>query len=248
MDILYVVGRGFSQWGDNELRYSLRSIAANGIGVGRVFLAGYRPPFVNPDTVTYIKVKDETNIKHHNILHCIDMAVRNSDIGEDFLYSSDDHFYIRKTDFDNYPFFCKSILPEIVEKGDGAADYHRSLCDTRKLLTYCGLPFDNYAWHGNTHFKRSLWESERFQFLIQASKMFEQGVEPTCLMLNYWQRVLGFDITYRADLKFHQDLTDDIFKEETKSRECISASNTIRGRWLERYLMTTFPNKCKYEK
>ena len=247
MDILYVVGRGFSQWNDNELRYSLRSIAKNGKNIGRVFIAGYCPPFVNRNAVTYLKVKDETNIKHHNILHCIDEVVKHTDIGEEFLYSSDDHFYIRETDFNEYPFFRKGILPDVVEENDGAKTYHQSLVDTRKLLTWCGLPFNNYAWHGNTHFRRSLWESERFQFLIEASKMFEQGVEPTCLMLNYWQSVIGFEETWRADCKFHHDLTDATFEEETKDRECISASNAIRGRWLESYLTKTFPKKCKYE-
>lgn len=237
MDILYIVGKGLSQWQDNELRYSLRSIAKYGRNIDRVYIAGFCPSFVNREAVTYIKVRDEVQgKKHHNILHCILEAVRLSDIGNDFLYSSDDHYYIRPTDFDSYPFFCKGVLPE---KGSG--QYQHSLQETRELLETCGLPFLNYSWHGNTHFRRDLIESPRFQKLCKFASLTEEGVEPTCLMLNYWQAVEGFPITEREDYKSSdEDL-------EKNGRECISSAAVLDGHSLADFLRAEFPNKCKYE-
>ena len=59
MDILYVVGRG-STWNNNELKYSLRSIAKNGINVDRVFIVGYIPDFINREEVICLPFEDKT--------------------------------------------------------------------------------------------------------------------------------------------------------------------------------------------
>lgn len=236
VDILYIVGKEKSQWNDNELRYSLRSLCKYGRNVGRVYIAGFCPAFVDRSKITYIKVRDETDRKHKNILHCILEAVRRSDIGNDFLYSSDDHYYIRETDFDRYPFYSKGILPE---KGDG--QYQHSLQETRELLEACGLPFINYSWHGNTHFRRDLIETPRFQKLCRWSELTEDGVEPTCLMLNYWQAVDPFPVTEREDFKSSdRDITQTL-------RECVSSAAVIDGHSLAGFLRDEFPNKCKYE-
>ena len=56
MDILYVIGKG-SEWNNNELRFSLRSIAKYGKNIDRVFIVGYKPDFVS-DEVTFIPCDD----------------------------------------------------------------------------------------------------------------------------------------------------------------------------------------------
>lgn len=97
MDILYIVGTG-STWVNNELKYSLRSIAKNGINVDRVFIVGYIPRFINQENVVCIPADDPTKVKHYNMLYKIGLAIEKTDIGKNndgkFLVSSDDHFYI----------------------------------------------------------------------------------------------------------------------------------------------------------
>ena len=56
MDIVYIIGKG-SKWNNQELKYSLRSIAKYGINIGKVFIVGYKPNFVS-DEVIYIPCDD----------------------------------------------------------------------------------------------------------------------------------------------------------------------------------------------
>ena len=265
MDVLYIVGNRLSQWNNNELRYSLRSIAKNAKGLGRVFIAGYVPEFVDQEAVTCVRVKDQSNVKHVNILRAIDTAIKQTDIGKDddgwFLYSSDDHFYIRETDFAHYPIYWRGEeLPKEVKKGDGAASYHTTLVSTRKLLEWCGLPTKHMAWHGNTYFNAALWKEERFQFLLRNAYEMPEGGEPTCMMLNYaWQNggyVGEFngvgeqyiykrrrEVIIRPDYKY---AGGNVF--QVPDREVISAHDNIGTSALAVFLRDMFPKKCRFER
>jgi len=110
VDILYIVGTG-SRWRNNELKYSLRSIAKNGYNINRIFIVGEIPNFVNTESVICIPCNDPTKIKHYNMLYKIDKVIKSTDIGKDnggkFLVSSDDHFYIKPTNFAEYPIYWR---------------------------------------------------------------------------------------------------------------------------------------------
>jgi hypothetical protein len=57
MDLVYVLGSG-SRWGDNELRYSLRSVEKHLKGYNNVYLVGDKPDWVR--NVTHIPKQDIT--------------------------------------------------------------------------------------------------------------------------------------------------------------------------------------------
>lgn len=99
MDVVYfyrdvprsqVIGRG-----TDELRYSLRSLAANMADLGEVHLFGGRPPWVS-EHVSYYPVK-QVGRKHENtwrIWRQIASAARNGYLPEWFLIMNDDFFLI----------------------------------------------------------------------------------------------------------------------------------------------------------
>lgn len=244
MDILYVIGQG-SKWGNNELRYSLRSIEANCTNVGRIFIVGYCPSFIDKTKVTYIPCSDAYDCKHKNIMKCIETAVLNSNISDDFLYSSDDHFYVQKTDFDNYPFFEKPV--ELPVSYENCNAYHRTLVSTRILLEAAGLTTHNFSWHGNTHFNKTMFMEPQFEAIRKITYNMPQGCEPTILMLNYWLSRKPFLITERIDSKFAKDATRETIMERIKQRECISCASDVSISYIRQYLAQTFQNKSKYE-
>ena len=88
--------------------------------------------------MTFIPCDDEYDAKHKNILRCIEKAVSVSDIADDFLLSSDDHFYVRETDFDKYPIFRKGMLPSFVAPDDAHYEYTQSLVSTSMVLKAAG--------------------------------------------------------------------------------------------------------------
>lgn len=244
MDILYVLGKG-SKWDNNELRYSLRSLEKFGKNVGNIYVIGSDPGFLS-NNVTLVKLEDYYGAKHKNILNKICEAIEYTNIGDEFLLSSDDHFYVKETDFDNYPIFCKGMLPNLVKKTDKAKGYKESLVATRRLLEKYGYTYYNFSHHGNVHeFKEAVELAEQ---LIKESYDTYRGVEPTCLLLNVLYKHKPFEFIKRKDMKLKGDIkgVEDI-KQRLGDREVFSIYDDAIDKGVAEYLQELFPNKSKYE-
>lgn len=247
-DILYIVGKGFSDWRNNELRYSLRSIAKNGRNVGRVFICGFVPYWMNTNNVVALPLQDETNNKHYNILRAIEHAVYNSDISKRFLYSSDDHYYTQPTDFDKYPVYWRgNDLPATMP--DKPRWYDVTLKSTHDCLAAFGLPTCMFAWHGNTWYDTELFKQQRMVLLRRLAQTMDEACEPACLMLNYW---LATDpdsmprMIVRKDGKISAQTLAEIDKA-ARAKEVLSTTDAVAAdmrTWLQR----TFDKPCIYER
>lgn len=248
-DILYVVGKGFSEWNDNELRYSLRALAKNGVNVGRVFVVGYCPYWLNTDEVICLPLKDKTENKHLNILEAIEYAIADGRIGEQFLYSSDDHYYVQPTDFDAYPVYWRGYdLPSDIP--DKPRWYDITMKSTHDVLAAFGLPLRFYAWHGNTWFNTRLWKQQRMKLLRVLAKTMPECCDPHCLMLNYWRAVEPKTMpknVSREDSKISWANGMGTIEDAVKAKEVISSTDVVSGD-LRTWLQKQFPKKCKYER
>ena len=240
MDILYVVGTG-SKWQNNELRYSLRSIDKFGRNVGRVYIATeHLPAFVNPEKVVHYPIRDLGKIKHLNIMDKIEGVMQHTDIADDFLLSSDDHFYIRETDFDNYPLYYKG---EIENKRDDS-EYWRSLRDTKHLLQVNGLSVFATNPHCNTHFNRPLYE--RYKWLIAEGKRLAYGAEVNCLMGNMLIAE-GVEPTAYKDVKVQCYNNREELDKMLTEAHCFSIYDSALNCGMKEYLRELFPNKSRWE-
>ena len=247
VDILYIVGKGFSEWNNNELRYSLRSIAKYGKNVGRIFICGYIPGFVNRETVNCLHLRDEGTNKHYNIMRAIEYAVANSDIGPRFLLSSDDHYYVQPTDFDKYPVYWRG--KELPVQQEGNRWYDITLHSTREILDAFALPAFFYAWHGNTYFNRTLFESRRFELIRRLAQTMPEACEPSCLMLNYWRVVSPDTMPEHEKIKDGKVNTANTIEEIEQMAECkhvLSTTDAV-GPAMKLWLQQKFPKKSKYE-
>lgn len=244
MDILYVVGRG-SDWQNNELRYSLRSLAKFGKNVGRVFLVGYKPEFVS-DKVIHIPCEDPTDRKHKNILHKVLFAAYHSNIDKHFLISSDDHYYTRPTNFDKLPVMYKAI--EIPSKLTGSqlwCQYHLSLRDTRNLLLKYGLSIFQTNPHCNTHFDVRVYEENRKIF--NEGYAMPNGGELNCIMGNLLIKN-GCKPVQFHDAKLSNNATLEDIRAAAELSGCISSKEGCAKSVLVEFLESEFNNKCIYEK
>lgn len=249
VDVLYIVGKGFSDWRNNELRYSLRSLAKYGKNIRRVCIAGFIPYWVNTEVVHAIPVKDETHNKHYNILHAIEEAVARDRMSERFLYSSDDHFYTQPTDFETYPVYWRGIeLPDTMP--ENPRWYDVTLKSTHDCLAAMGLPTRFYAWHGNTWFNARLFEQQRMVLLRRLAQTMPEACDPTCLMLNYWAAVEPDtmpELVARADGKVSPADTIESVARKAKAKEVISSTDAA-GEALRLWLQREFPTPCIYER
>ena len=245
MDILYVIGKNGPR-NHMELRMSLRSICKYGKNIGNLIVAGFPPKWLS-DEVVKITIGDKYSYKHSNILRCIEQIVDMGLLNGDFLYSSDDHFYCRDVDFDNYPYYIKGNLRNYVALNDPFYRYHKSLYDTRCLLTKYGYPTKNYSQHCNTHMNAEI--IKEIKDLIHESYTLPFGVEPTSLIMNVWQtKDNPPPLEHREDMKFiHAESPSEIYIQ-LNGRDCFSISDKVLvNEKILNFFNDEFPNPCIFE-
>lgn len=239
MDILYIIGTG-SKWSNNELRFSLRSVAKFGQNVGRIFVCGANPGILS-DEVIFVPCDDPYDMPHKNIMHKIQHVIDTTNIGEEFLLSSDDHFFVRPVDFDNYPLYHKGEIPSVAQKKE---NYYYSMVETRQLLEEAGLPVYLTNPHCDTHFSRSVWQ--KTAALRVAAMNLPHGGEVNCIIGN--QMIAdGVKPTLYRDVKIiHFDNIKDL-EQQIGDSHCFSIFDSAIRCGLENYLLRLFPEPCRYE-
>lgn len=249
MDILYIVKGGAVGGTDVELRCSLRSIAKHGRGIDRVFVVGGCPAWLS-DAVTCIPYQQSDVVdfaaKGRNIARTALYAVEHSDIGEDFLVSMDDHFYLRDVDFNNYPYYCRTGAGyengELPRDAERASIYRRYLAESRAFLEARGLPTLCMALHRNMHCSRRWIDGAR----EMVDDVIEgRGVCEIWVLLNNWAIANeGIVPTMAVDCKVND-------RREWTTRDLgdvFSTGDFRRGSWMYGKLLDTFPEKSIYER
>ena len=103
MDLVYVLGTG-SSWRNNEIRFSLRSIEKNMKNIGKVFVVGECPDFLQ--NVIHIPAKDIFDPALNadgNIITKVLAACSDERLSDEFLFINDDHLVLREMNIENVP-------------------------------------------------------------------------------------------------------------------------------------------------
>ena len=235
IDVLYIVGNG-SLYRNEELRYSLRSLDKFGQNVGRVFITGECPDFVDQEKVVFTP---ELDIGCPAINHWwkVDQTFRKTDIGDRALLMYDDIFFCKPTDCANYPWRWRGELPTIRQDGE----YRRSLYNAAVLLRNDGYPILNYCLH-----QPCIYEKDKFLSMekdFEGLKMSDIGISPRCVYAN---RFVDGKAEYMKDLKIRAWVKD--LDELIKDRDCFSiADNCFRGP-VEDWLKKNLPERSRWEK
>lgn len=245
MDIVYVIGKE-SKHSNLELRMSLRSIEKHGRNIGKVIVVGMPPVWLSEDVIK-VSVQDRYVYKHSNILMCIEKVVDLGLVEGDFLYSSDDHFYCREVDFNNYPYYMKGSLRKSVNELDPFYNYHKSLCDTRMLCEKHGFPTWNYSQHCNTHMHSEV--IRQIKPILRESYGLPFGVEPTSIVMNAWQTFPNAPkVTKREDVKILQAKSLADIWEQIGDRDCFSIGDSaLSGKAMMSFFKEEYGNKSIYE-
>ena len=85
MDIVYIVRKGET---NEDLRYSLRSLAANVTGYDKIFISGHMPSFIVRG-IRYIPV-EQKETKWRNALNNVIAACRHPKVSKNFVLFNDD--------------------------------------------------------------------------------------------------------------------------------------------------------------
>lgn len=137
MDVLYYIGGG-SMRSNNELRYSLRSLEANGKNIDRVFVVGNKPEFLR--NVQYIWVEDKFEW-WKNAFEKTKAAIQ-AGISDEFLLMNDDFFMLGDFDAEKYPYYHKGEM-----RADSTQKYGLVVANTKKVLESIGAPTKHFGVH-----------------------------------------------------------------------------------------------------
>lgn len=253
MDILYVNGLGYESF-DNDitLKYSLRSLEKYGKNVGQVYVVGYCPDWLS-DEVIKIERNEQMfpNFSHEwqkaaNIGDNIYYAIDQSGIGNEFIVSMDDHFYIAEADFDNYPYHAKlmngsEIIPDYKSS---TPRYTKYISGVKEFLTEHGLSAINFTLHRNMHLSRESLEGVRELFTQSINE--ERAAELFVLANNWKYTQEPFDFTAVEDAKIKG--MSEIDKIDPSFTDCFALNNVFFYSKMKERMAMMYPDRSKYEK
>ncbi len=202
IDVLYVLGPAECSAGgaNRELRWSLRSLAKYGRGVGRVVVAGYPPDWLS-DEVVRLPVERPAGLeKDAVIFHNVMAAIDSGAVSGRFLLSSDDHFLSMPFDLPSTPLWQRrqGLIPVYAECRGGEG-YRRVLDQTRRVLLASGYGIVKCNPHRNTLCDARC--APELRRLLASAPMRSVGIEFNCAMGNVMHRVFGLPFAQMHDWK-----------------------------------------------
>ena len=234
IDVLYIVGNG-SLFDNVELKYSLRSLDKFGRNVGRLFITGQCPAFIDRSKVEFMPELDIgcPAINHWWKVH---QTFAKTSIGERALLMYDDIFFCKPVDCANYPWRWRSILP--FEKPDGI--YRQSLYTAAVWLSAHGYNTLNYCLHQPCIYEQNKFLSMERDFA--ELKLSDCGMSVRSVYGNrFVQSAEKMD-----DLKIRCYVKN--LPELLKDRDCFSIADNCYEGPVKQWLEQTFPEKSRWEK
>lgn len=220
MTVVYTIGKG-SSWGDNELRYSIRSMVMF-TSVSRIIIVGHKPAWcVNVD---HIAVKDGPR-KNYNI-HLKTLAA--CDATDEFIQAADDHFVLQPTDFSTY--YHSGPINEKRYTGN----YATVTANTSKVLPG-GLFY-------NLHIPMKM-NSEAYKQIMSRYDWTKKEY----LVKSLYANNIGVVGVRSKDCKVRESMRLDKIKNYVKDRGFLSVGDSGLSMDMKRFLKQTFPERSRYE-
>lgn len=236
MDVLYVLGAG-SKWGNNELRYSLRSLEMHAQNLGRIFIVGHNPQFLHD--VHIHERRDFGVSKEHNIAEQLLWACEHTAIGEQFLWLNDDHFLLQPVDLAAVPHYNNGELQKKTWKVQNLG-YKRSLQNAVNALKAAGMPTRNFEIHVPFPIRRKGWVGLKDWW--EKSRVVPGGMVSRSIYGN----VLGCEGPTVPDCKVAA-CTPDTIDGIVEGRPWFSIDDASINRGMGDWLGRRYPHPSKWE-
>jgi hypothetical protein len=222
--LLYVVRPGDNE----ELRYSLRSVATN-LPHDGVFIAGSAPPWLTPD-VGVIPTLDR-GAKYSNILDALEVACDH--VPDEVVYFNDDQFVMAPVPA--IPVYHRGRLADRKTK---TGIYGGGFAETEALLRQLEVVGEllNYE----LHLPMPIRATRMAEALARARAVFRgKCLHPRTLYGNLWH--LGGE--QLDDVKVHGSAGD-----YTGARLLSTNDTSFASQPVGEFIRSAFPDPCRYER
>ena len=240
IDLLYVLGTG-SNWNNNEIRFSLRSVHQNLKDVGKIWIVGHDPGGLK--NINFIPHPDEIGPHNAdgNITRKIIRACREEGLSDTFIKMNDDYLIIK-------PISTHDIVP--MHKGDltekrnsyfSVNPWRKRLKRTMEALVEKGLPALHFDYHAPIPISKhdfektvSLFEYEH-DIGICTRSMYGNIVYPD-----------AYQLTYEKE-KVFAHLTLEQINQLTECALFLAYNDDGLNQSLKYWLGYNFPDPSPYE-
>lgn len=234
MDLVYPLGTG-SVWDNNELRYSLRSVAENVKDLRNVWVVGERPEWLT--NVRYLPVKDMFDRPTKNTFFKLQAVCKEPDLSDDFLYLNDDFFILKPTLAADFPYFYKGVLPSTIRKSRMMAI--ESPVNTVNYLQFHNLTLLDYRVHCPIRFNKQ-------KILDLPVGENEFGVVNTRAVYGNYYKVGGIE---HDENFFPVHGTPVELHKWSDSHDWASILSLTARQWgFRKFMAERFPNPSQFEK
>jgi hypothetical protein len=238
IDIVIPFGKG-SEWDNNELRYSLRSIEKNMVNFRNIYIVGDVPDWAQ--NVIHIPFKDGKN-HDENIKNKVLAACMEADITKEFLQSSDDYFFLQKTDAADYPYYKNGTLSHTANTVV-TGWYKTNLINTSEALKEQRKYTDHFDVHTPIRYNKHL-------FPVIMKRFFTQ---PKMVVKSIYCNALNIKGSHINDCKVRVYMVEKDFLTFIENKPMFSTGDyclmDTKGQSpIKSFLEKTFPSKSRYEK
>lgn len=234
LDVVYIVRQGEQ---NEELRYSLRSVAKN-MPHAKVWIVGYKPHWVVG--VGHVEVRQNLQSKHHNSMNNWARACQHKQITERFVFMNDDMFIMKP--LEQLLSFYNGTFADFKERyvtDHPASSYTDIIRRTSDVLAELQVKKPlNYELH-----VPMIMSKNNYNNIMRLQAVFNpdwQPVFPRSLVANFFRHG-GKEI---EDVKVYE-----LEQRPTGKELFLSTTDKIfkHGR-VGTFIRNTFMERCKYER
>jgi hypothetical protein len=238
-DVVYVVGRG-SAWNDNELRFSMRSLAKYVSGIGKVFIVGKIPAFVT--NVVPIPWPDRYPCKERNIMEKLAAACGHSQLTNQFLHVHDDHFALAPVAAGEVPNFAGPVdLKGLARSVDPGNTWRESVLNAEHALRMRGLTTWNFDIHTPI-----LIDKDRYP---ETMDLYDWRGKPRGFVVkSLYGNTVGLQPTHLSDIKLNDRYGLAELVRQLKGRPWFSIGNGALSPWFKNLLGELYPMPSPWER
>lgn len=248
MDVVYPIGIG-SKWDNNELKYSLRSLERNFIGLGNIYIVGKKPHWIK--NVIHIEAEDiYKKNKDANLIRKVLLACEEKELSLEFLRMSDDQIILKPVlSYTINPLHngeLHKVLKKWSSKDIKINRWGKRLLNTAEVLLKEGKPIFEYDTHSPVVYHKYKFKKvmQHYDYTVEGggytiNTLYFNNIISSIKQHNYWEGIkIGFGSHH----------TKEQLKDKIGNHRYIGYDDKALNNDMKEILNELFPDKSIYEK
>ena len=190
--------------------------------------------------IYHIPAEDEHPCKETNIYKKILLACQEKEVTENFLFFNDDHFILQDFNADEFPYYYKGELLQVLQKMKPYNKYSQCVYRTAHTLASLGHTTKNFDTHTPI-----IYNKQKF---IDVMTKYDWTPRFSFVVKSLYSNTLGIEGIKEPDCKMNDQCDIEEFYRRIKERKVFSIGDGALGQTLETVLNQLYPNKSKWEK